>query len=179
MISDKYKFIFLHHGKCGGVSVKRSLVDKVKDCYFKQSHPKLKEMEAEIIKKGFSPSDYLKFTIIRNPWDRCVSMYYHLITKKLTTKTFDEIFYDDEEFRSVKSLQFHLEEMDFVLKLEGLQSDYDSLCDRLGLPRSELSHHDHATVRPSKNYREYYTDKMKDHVAKRNQEVIDKYEYTF
>jgi len=179
MISDKYKFIFLHHGKCGGVSVKESLKKRVEDCRMTAPHPKLKEMEAEIIEKGFNPSDYLKFTIVRNPWDRCVSLYYHLITGGFTTKTFEEIFYDDGQHKSVKNLGFKLEEMDFVLKLENLQSDYDSLCDRLGLPRSELPHHDHGTLRPSRDYREYYTDKMRDHVAKINQEVIDKYEYTF
>ena len=179
MISDKHKFIFFHHGKCGGVSVKESLKEKAKDYYCEGAHPRLIEMEREVKAKGFDPNDYLKFTIIRNPWDRCVSLYYHLTTRGLTTKTFEEIFYDDGEHKSVKNLGFKLEEMNFVIKLENIQSDYDSLCDRLGLPRSELTHHDHGTVRPSGKYRDYFTDEMRDYVAKTNKEVIDKYGYTF
>ena len=81
-ISDKYKLIFFHLPKCAGKSVTNVLDIKTSDKTNEVSGLK------QTIALGFDIvnwnqqiypqkwDNYMKFTIVRNPWDRVVSLYH-------------------------------------------------------------------------------------------------------
>ena len=66
--------------------------------------------------------------------------------------------------------------VDFVGRYEKLQSDFDYICDRLGIGRSALSK---LNSTKHAHYSEYYTKGMADLVALLYAEDVEKFEYTF
>jgi chondroitin 4-sulfotransferase 11 len=76
MINYRYKFIFVHINKCAGQSVRRSLPHNL----FKRDtrgHNTIMHYLELCRRKGRDPSEYFKFTIVRNPWDKVVSFYHY------------------------------------------------------------------------------------------------------
>lgn len=72
-ISEKYGFIFTHIPKTGGTSIfsKRSPLrhrEEFKYIKLAGGHVRLNWLKFEI-------NNYYKFTIVRNPWDRIISMW--------------------------------------------------------------------------------------------------------
>ena len=78
LISHKYKYIYIHIPKTGGISIKDALqgtYDKVLSKRIMQ-HATLSEVERLIESKRFNR--YFKFCFIRNPWDWYVSMFHYI-----------------------------------------------------------------------------------------------------
>ena len=81
-ISDKYKLIFFHIPKCAGGSVKKCLGYKNNDLTNMKSGLRqsvLLGVDIAFWNKKVYPEkwkEYEKFTIVRNPWDRVVSIYH-------------------------------------------------------------------------------------------------------
>ena len=71
MISEKYKFVFIHIPKCAGLSVEKIFLGKVE---------KLPHIFGDTYKK--ERPDLYRWTCIRNTWDRIVSIYYYSIIRK-------------------------------------------------------------------------------------------------
>jgi len=81
-ISDKYKLIFFHYPKCAGKSVVKALDIKTSD------KTNIESRIRQTVALGFDYwywnqkiypdkwNNYIKFTIVRNPWDRLVSLYH-------------------------------------------------------------------------------------------------------
>lgn len=91
-------------------------------------------------------NSYYKFTIVRNPWDQQVSRYYQKLYKwtgrgnaasefpEFSTwivqeKQTNENHYFDRHGNPI---------LDFYIRFETLQTDYNTVCDTLGIPRSTL-----------------------------------------
>ncbi len=171
MILDKEKIIFVHIRKTGGTSIEHSFnhdADKkpsLKHCpikYYKGEHPK-------------EFKEYFKFTVVRNPWDWLVSRYfwsrYH---QRLFDYTFEEFIDNVYRGESLNKNQPWLEEalnsqvsrisiegkisVDFIIKFENLQKDFDKVCEIAKITKRKLPHkfktkHNH--------YSDYYTPKLK------------------
>src|SRR5690606_27928408 len=84
-ISHRYKFIFFSFPKTGSESV-RELLDPYSDIrgipYWNiseenpfYSHISPAEVKAIFQKNGWDYDEYFKFTFVRNPWARLVSLY--------------------------------------------------------------------------------------------------------
>jgi hypothetical protein len=71
MINHRYKFIFVHINKCAGQSVRRALPRGTR------GHHTIMHYLALCEREGRDPSEYFKFTIVRNPWDKVVSFYHY------------------------------------------------------------------------------------------------------
>lgn len=67
--------------------------------------------------------------------------------------------------------------VDFFLRFERLQADFDTLCDRLQLPRQRLPHMQRKTPRP--HYCHFYDPATRDRVAQLFARTIDSFGYTF
>lgn len=154
MISHKYQCIFVHVRKAAGTSIKKTFDDV-------PSHELNQYGGGLCSAAGWSLSDYyirhyLKFTVIRNPWDRFVSGW--LYCRSTKDRSIKDVLrrlpapWEDSgigkvghDFRHVTRLQTdmiadendHLV-VDTLLRYERLQEDFDDLCHRLGKPKITL-----------------------------------------
>ena len=186
MVSHKHKYVFIHVPKTGGISI----------------HHLLKTEPAEMNHNGLSvhkfDEDYFKFMFVRNPWDRFVSCYNYFLkngrntledqkTGKLVQKykTFQEFSINlPQIINQVKSINPHfnqqihwLEEgIDFIGRFENIQQDFDTICDKIGIPQQKLPHKNKSK---HKHYTEYYDDETKSIVAETYAKDIEHFGYKF
>ena len=132
---------------------------------------------------------YFKFAIVRNPWSRLVSGYKFVLSapkhirhervKKLDGfEAFIRMQIPRPDAYPLNQLCDRNGEMlmDFVGKLETLAQDWDTICDRIGLPRSTLPHAHKVEYRP---YTEYFTSETRDLVARHWAREIELFGYSF
>lgn len=142
-------------------------------------------------------SSYFKFTFVRNPWDLIVSTYFFL--KKFFNDNPRAAAEDVDVAYIVASVDFtnfvrarkfmansigmlpHITDkdgnllVDFVGKVENIESDLAEICGRIGLniPLEHRNRSDHA------QYREYYTPETQAIVAADFAREIDLFGYVF
>jgi hypothetical protein len=193
MVIDQYAVIFIHINRTGGTSVERAFgfnthlpVDKGHD----HSTP------TKLIRKlGRAKWErYFKFAIVRNPWDRLVSVYqmrkgYGMIPEM----SFDEWLGGDSPAcdrypnspLDPRSWWMHQvnwitdgkgrEVLDFVGRYERLAEDFATVCRRVGadvtLPRLNSFERSH--------YSSFYDAALRQRVADLCRPDIERFGYTF
>ena len=137
---------------------------------------------------------YFKFSAVRNPWARAISLYFRREGVQLKDKiSFDE-FCEDHLYASDTCCQptVHKNQidwlcnengqcvMDYVYKLENFAEaikDIEELTDgRLKITNKNENNNPKS---PSREYRMLYTENTKKIIAKRFEKDIDYFEYTF
>lgn len=195
MVCDEYKCIFVHIIKTGGTSIERLLRKSKHHVYAKYYKKRI----------GCERWDkYFKFTFVRNPWDKMVSQYFYLQRKlmegdKNLNLTFREFIvnfssFDESEYttqherhKAIKirynpvQLPWILNDdgncmVDFIGRFENLQHDFNTVCDRIGLPGQQLPHKNKSE---HKHYTEYYDDETRQIVAEKFAEDIEYFGYVF
>lgn len=138
-------------------------------------------------------STYKKFSMMRCPFDYLVSMYRARMRKENFLPSFiaDPAETEQESFeRFVMSEgtkrpfaladyfcdDDHNELVDFVIRQDNLQPDFNHMMDSIGQPRIKLGHHNSAN---NTDYRSIYTPKAKAAAEERFGWMIDKYGYEF
>lgn len=205
MISHKHKFIFVHAPKTAGNSIQNYLQnyseDKIvvnnkcakhnteskshldrfgimsSDKKFKIcKHTTLNEYYSNWRKKYGSIEDFFKFGATRNPWDRAISYYFWKGYKSFDKKRFmnELIQRSCFDFFYVKKYSDH--KLDYVIRFETLQADFDIVCDKIGIPRKQLPHKNKSK---HKHYTEYYDDETKQIVAEKYAKDIEYFGYEF
>jgi hypothetical protein len=137
--------------------------------------------------------DHFKFTIVRNPWERLLSFYLNklhthldpLITSHIqgipSFKKFVHTLWRsnlktcDVHFR-LQTRCFPLDKIDFIGKTENLQEDFNTICDKIGIPKQELPHKNKSS---HKHYTEYYDDETRQIVAEAYAKDIEYFGYEF
>tara|TARA_R110000824_G_scaffold127917_1_gene288568 strand:- start:153 stop:725 length:573 start_codon:yes stop_codon:yes gene_type:complete len=187
--SHSKKFIFFHLYKVAGCSIVQALAP---DAEFKTANPHTRPQEvledpdaAKLFK------DYYTFSFVRNPWDWQVSLYEymrgtpdHPEHELCMSKNFDEYI----EWRVTESprtqYQFLSDKgdnesplsLDFIGRLESIDSDFSDLRLRLGivapLPHLNKSKRD-------KNYQQYYSSHSRKLVEDTFKIDIDAFNYEF
>lgn len=131
-----------------------------------------------------------KFTLVRNPWDRLVSLYFHHVKNftnpysvcygKEPPKSFDDFLLKSKHLPPAMS--FYITDnnnqimVDYVGRFERLSESVAVIMRQIGIDDYSMGHHmksDH------NHYRDYYTDKTKDFVAKKYREDIARFNYDF
>ena len=212
IISKHHKYIFFHLPKNAGVSVSRVLIEqenllkikrissfllrnifKTKDNFyfslkdkklnFFNSHYPCYKIQKIIDEDTFSK--YLKFAVIRNPWDRMVSRYFY--SKKIDSSfkdlSFKELLNFDlknnmhviDQFKFCTDISNNFC-LDLVLKFENLNQDFNNISSKLFEKENMLVH---LNKSEHKNYREYYDDETKDKIHKYCKKDIEFFEYEF
>lgn len=111
---------------------------------------------------GEAPAGYFRFSVVRNPWDRFISGWkycastrhrsMHDVLANLPQEGHDyrhlsrpqhAILYDKEGYLVV----------DYLIRFESLQQDFDRVCDLIGKPGCTLGHFNRGNRR---HYSEYF-----------------------
>lgn len=151
MINHEHKCVFIHQRKCAGSSIKKAFgADK-------------RSLDRDMFKDGslsISPpwsvkhqdfDDYFTFAVIRNPFDRFISGWHYLDARHRRSRTIDELL---EDLPLKGHGYFHLTRcqheilcdangalvVDFLVRFEHLQHDFNRVCDLIGKPRIRLPH---------------------------------------
>ena len=146
---EKNNFIFIHINKCAGTSILN---------FFKRK--KLHLTSSEIIKivGANSFSKCIKFCVVRNPYDRVISHYFHRIkTNRLRPEVdinewihdlYDcggKRIYKTGKDKMFKTQLFWLKNnnkinVDHVLKFENLDEDFKKFCNKCNVKYKKLPH---------------------------------------
>jgi len=184
MISKKYKFIFPEVPRTGSTSLHMASA-KFADV----SAPK--HLDLSQYKRGFPKEypKYFKFSFVRNPWARVVSLYTRNdgIKKKysLSFKEFVdwiELSTDTCVMPTPKKdmLDFCMVdgqlEADFIGKLENFQEDFDTICFAIGLAPQKLPHANKSNHQP---YTKFYDDATRSIVREKFARDIEYFDYEF
>ena len=197
-ISHKHKFIFFAIPKTGSTTIRKCLDiysdviaigDVESPLYWHVKPPVLKKYFEE---QHWNWNEYFKFAFVRNPWDHVVSMYAY---RSRLGKAGSFYMNNPEMFQWLREATpynfkkylkhrpyctgkqiFYTDGCDFVGKLENLQQDFNTVCDRIGIPRQQLPHRN---MTEHKHYTEYYDDETRDIITTIYKEEIQKFGYVY
>ena len=187
MINHKHKFIFVHIPKTGGTSIENFFGGCNK------KHRSLSKMYNHLL---FDIKDYFKFTFVRNPYDRIVSLFFYMVKDEnrndvnFSSFVKNEVCWRINESRSSitrsgKRRHFsqqvdwfeNYNKNDFYIgKFENFQKDFNVVCDKIGIPPQQLPHKNKSN---HKHYSEYYTDETRALIAKKYADDIEYFKYKF
>lgn len=128
--------------------------------------------------------DYYKFTVVRNPWDELVSTYNYIKNKRpdLCTEKFSTF---KEWVINIKNTnrqnRYILDDndqnmVDYIMRFENLQNDFNTVCDKIGITRQQLAH---MNKTDHKHYTEYYDDETREIVTEKHAKDIEYFGYKF
>tara|TARA_Y100001938_G_C7915828_1_gene341904 strand:+ start:50 stop:655 length:606 start_codon:yes stop_codon:yes gene_type:complete len=185
MIGFKKEFIFLHIPRTGGTSIESFLQPHVEFPDQETNHGQLKHYPLSKYYEVFgkTPKPFYKFTVVRNPWDRMVSYYFHL-NKEFNGAKFEKmlrlmgkngvmigcnfseniegsLWYD---FNSYYHWMHELKnEKVKAIRFENLQDDFNKVCEELDIEIGELPH---INKTKKNHYSNYYNKRTKEMVEK-------------
>jgi hypothetical protein len=198
------KYIYICVAKVCSTSINRALG------HFYHPEPKFHHMGIEEL-KNYRPdlelSEYFKFGMVRNPWDRLVSVYHDFLNVRngkgrimnysgLITKE-DTIYnksngFEDFCFKFSKSdwvnEHHHRPQwdyltidgkiaVDFVGRFENVGRDWKIICENIGVD-IPLGHA-RASNERKKSYRDYYNNETRDCIAEIYKKDIEEFDYEF
>lgn len=134
-------------------------------------------------------SEYFKFGFVRNPYDRFVSTCFFLnrgnpnfatsavgfMKDRLPRQRFQQRILVQPQFRQLTDSDAKLE-LDFTGRYEQLQQSYDSICERIGIPSTELGK---KNVSEHSSFVEYYDDDLQQLVGEYYAEDLRIFSYGF
>jgi hypothetical protein len=201
IISSRKRFIFAAFNKTATTSIERVLqpYNSALLFYFLRWRYE-REIDSNVIFKHARPRDLkqllggaawnrnFKFTFVRNPWSRAVSLYnFHRREptrrrRELAMKSFEAWVRGGGTGTAHKSMTEFISDdngkviVDFVGKYENLNADFKTVCEQIGLPELDLPHLNQS-IRG--NYRQLYTRETRDIVASWCAKDIDTFGYEF
>lgn len=187
MIDSQRKLLFIHIARTGGTSIETALVGS--DWW--QIDPATKHLSASQTRKHFGEDvwrSHTKFSVIRNPWDRLVSMWitgwwYAEQTNfrgRKPSRLYDFIKklrpHPHEVYDSLYYHEILDERIDFLLRFENLQDDFQSMLQKIGVTPVTLPH---VEKRERGHYRDFYDPATKSLVEKLYRRDIKEFGYEF
>ncbi|MCK4678323.1 MAG: sulfotransferase family 2 domain-containing protein [Bacteroidales bacterium] len=216
-ISHKHRFVFLAIPRTGSTTVRNVLDDysdiksihisEITDGFPFYHHISARELKNIFERRGWEWSDYKKFCMIRNPYDRVVSLYYHRLKMESNimknrgvignsignvkdivkpVNTFkDYLMHINPRNRLPTSLKAFICDdngnflVDDVLMYEKLNEDLPNYLDNLGI---NITAEDIPHLNASQNrsaYRDYFDEDTKKRVSELYAYEISRFGYNF
>lgn len=134
---------------------------------------------------------YYKFTFVRNPWDRVVSLYNRREGIQCRGHMTFEQFVDNIQLctdtctqQGLKPVRNqydfchinNIQHVDYIGRFENIQRDYDKICDTVGIPRERLPH---ANKTSDRHYSTYYNDDTRQIIGQKFAIDIDRFGYKY
>ena len=210
MVSHRHKFVFCHIPRTGGTSftehirrycAKRSDLGKESGEFIAVSHMPLWRMKALYFKQRDDWDDYFKFTVVRNPYDRMVSLFCHLVglgnqrwngkfenmmaelNSENQWREYSRFRYGQAVFWPADmylSYNYKAAMFDEVLRFEDMPGKAPEILEKLGIKESVRNFkYPHVNKSKRKPYREYYDDFCKSVVEKRYWWELKTFGYDF
>jgi chondroitin 4-sulfotransferase 11 len=198
MINNKHKYIFIHIPKTGGTSIESALNIKQEHKSHEYYKKELKQYTDffvfTIVRNPFdrSVSDYKWTTNTKYPYPaKELKEMFMNKSFKYFLKTYYNLQYKDvKSFRDFNWFKDHhlthcrgqldllnpVSEIDYIIRFENLQEDFDIVCDKIGIPHQQLPHLNESN---HKHYTEYYDEETKQIVAKKYAKDIEYFGYEF
>lgn len=162
MICHKYKCIFIHQRKCAGTSLIHAFD-------FDPDNPDWHFMNDGLLSPEYAsaPAGYFRFSVIRNPWDRFVSGWKYCTTTRHRPlcDVLANLPQQGHDYRHLTRPQHKIlcdgegrTIVDYLMRFESLQQDFDQVCDILGKPRRMLAHHNRGS---REHYSRYFDEDSK------------------
>jgi hypothetical protein len=211
LVSHRYKFIYIKTIKTASTTVEDffqrfCLPQKDEDMYI--SHHESRElitsggivgsrrggrkdtdkwyshMPATEVKKLLGPHTwrlYFKFTVVRNPWDKVVSMYHHRFgpTPQITFTDYVKKYITHSIDWNIYTIKKE-PRCNFYIRFENLEEDIERVCKILRVPfnKNRIEHY-----KPGQkihtSYRDYYNIETKEIVRKVYGAEINFFKYVF
>jgi hypothetical protein len=190
VICHKKKVLFVHCHKCAGNSISSSLFGRIDEGFngdpFEGSPEKHASVNEYVQRYGEGLWEaYFTFSFVRNPWDRVISwikyrrkrrkLYGGEIDSSVIKREMESEYLLNNTYYNLLSLD-STHAVDFIGRFENLQADFDTVCDKIGMPRQELPRKNKTKHR---HYTEYYNDETREIVAKKYAKDIRRFGYEF
>ena len=147
---------------------------------FFSPHESLKSLVATLPQDEIK--QYFKFVFVRNPFDRLVSRYWHLGGPK-KYDSFNQFVLKypclPGNFIYRTWCRYNEIKVDFIGRYENLKTDFNYICDTIGLPRTELPRCRGQHRKDKKHYTEYYTKELRELVESYCAEDLKQFNYKF
>lgn len=192
-MKNQKKSIFIHTPKCGGMTMEHMChnnsinIDPINQSpEWLKARPNYKNIEDEAFEYSFS--------FARNPFSRIVSAWktpwvsgnefdkFSKFVKDFCVKPSNYNFFRWSHVMSIFDPRMKLfndqgdQLVNFIGKMESYQSDFDIVCDKIGIPRQKLPHKNKTK---HKHYTEYYDDETREIVAEKYAKDIEYFGYKF
>lgn len=207
MISHRYKCIFVHIPKCGGTSIEnviwpephleadlaKGMIEPYRNKYQTggMQHLFARHIRQEVGDEIFN--SYFKFAIVRNPWDRAVSQFIYLktrrrdlrrflgVTRFVTLKSYLRAIQKTVHVHWDEQYKFLVDEhgnqiVDYVGRFEDLDSEFRKIATLIGLQQPSLPHEKKSR---RTHYRDYLNASSRDMVASIYRRDIETFGYEF
>lgn len=186
MILKKEKIIFIHAPRTSGTSIENQCLSG------RQVPDGMKHFNAKMMKKVVGQqfwNESFKFSIVRNPWDRVISLYHmpyfgpgYRDIGALSGKTLESFItkYSPAPWEhGVQCSDYLNEEVDFIIRFENRQNDLAQLSKITdGLLTIDNKVHHRATKR-KKNYVDFYNQTTRKMVEEMYHEDMARFNYKF
>lgn len=191
MVHRKFKFIFVHITKTGGCSVLRAL-----SCNEIRDHRTAMDIRSAVESRKEKWTDYFKFSFVRNPWERLISIYFYCkgrnepiirdfgspefhtwlpVALNQCNKKHEYRVYLSSQLSRITDGKGNII-VDFIGRNETIESDVKILQNKLNLPFRQVKH---INVSYHKHYSYYYSPFLIDLVSKKYKEDIEYFGYKY
>ncbi len=192
MVNHEYKCIFVHIPRTSGTSIESEFgfdmdfKDGKKSINPYSPSDSVKHSKASEIFDSISKDlwiNYFKFTIVRNPWDRVISIFYmpafhdiNALSKK-SLSYFLTHYQPKPQERGVQCMDYiDRADLDFIGKFENRQEDMNFIFKKIGFFGSQNTHERKTS---HKHYTEYFDDETREIVAQKYARDIEYFGYKF
>ena len=203
VISDRARLLFVHVQKTGGSTIHNRLTEVLPDARQVKGVDRHGTLN-QILRIEPELSTYWTFGMVRNPWARMLS-WYNMVDRFRSSKeggasrldrknnfmrTVGETCPDFEafvmkgldEFKRLQTPQWRYlatktRRADFIGRQENFDADLQKVWERIGLewPGESLK----VNTGPTSDYRQHYTDEMRDKVAEVFAKDLKRFKYEF